>query len=161
MAKSFDGPIKLLFPRVLPAIVDGVLKKGEFSLLGLGDIVIPGFFISLMLRFDCVQAKIALTKGVASLPFFKPYFIFTLVAYGFGLVLTVGVMYFFNAAQPALLYLVPCCLIASLSVGLARGELSVLFAYDEEVEHKRLKQEKEDAASASQASGPSEPKKDK
>lgn len=38
VAKSFDGPIKLLFPRKLPTLD----SKGEFSLLGLGDIVIPG-----------------------------------------------------------------------------------------------------------------------
>jgi len=34
VAKSFDGPIKLLFPRQLGA-------QGP-SMLGLGDIVIPG-----------------------------------------------------------------------------------------------------------------------
>jgi len=41
VAKSFDAPIKLLWPR----------EEGKFSLLGLGDIVIPGFFLSMMLRF--------------------------------------------------------------------------------------------------------------
>merc|ERR1712137_1393101 len=45
VAKSFDAPIKLLFPRSLDADVPP-------SLLGLGDIVIPGIFIALMLRFD-------------------------------------------------------------------------------------------------------------
>jgi minor histocompatibility antigen H13 len=45
-------------------------------------------------------------------------------------------MYFFNAAQPALLYLVPACLGASLTTGFLRGELSFLFAYDEETKVK-------------------------
>ena len=45
-------------------------------------------------------------------------------------------MYFFNAAQPALLYLVPACLGGSLAVGAYRGELSLLLAYDEEVKDK-------------------------
>jgi len=139
VAKSFDGPIKLLFPRVLPTLTE----KGQFSLLGLGDIVVPGFFVSLMIRFDLVQSKIA-KKGAEFASFAKPYFYTTLAAYALGLVLTVGVMYFFEAAQPALLYLVPCCLIASLSVGMARGELGVLFTYDEEADSKAL-QEKEDA----------------
>ena len=47
-AKSFDAPIKLLFPREL--------EEGDtstpFSMLGLGDIVIPGIFVALILRYD-------------------------------------------------------------------------------------------------------------
>ena len=64
--------------------------------------------------------------------FSKPYFIVNLICYALGLVATVGVMYFFNAAQPALLYLVPACLGGSLSVAVARGEFNLLLAYDEE-----------------------------
>lgn len=75
MAKSFDGPIKLLFPRVL-ATAD---TKGEFSLLGLGDIVIPGLFVALLLRFDAVRAMQATMNKYNYLtidhaPFSKPYF---------------------------------------------------------------------------------------
>ena len=55
-----------------------------------------------------------------------------LLCYALGLAATVGVMYFFNAAQPALLYLVPACLGGSLAVALARGEFPALLAYDEE-----------------------------
>lgn len=36
VAKSFDAPIKLLFPRKIPP------APQDFSMLGLGDIVIPG-----------------------------------------------------------------------------------------------------------------------
>lgn len=144
VAKSFDGPIKLLFPRILPYInAEGILQKGEFSLLGLGDIVVPGFFLSLMLRFDCTQAKVPFNTSVVTADFPKPYFYVTLFSYALGLGLTVGVMYFFNAAQPALLYLVPCCLIASLGTGYFRGELTQLFAYNEETEEG--KEETEDA----------------
>eukprot|EP01038_Epipyxis_sp_PR26KG_P003960 gene3960-5679_t len=131
VAKSFDGPIKLLFPRVLPT----ALSKGEFSLLGLGDIVIPGLFVALLLRLDAVRAK-AVGKNAENKNFFKPYFHANVLAYALGLLCTVGIMFFFKAAQPALLYLVPACLGASLFVGLARGELSVLFAYDEETKEK-------------------------
>ena len=42
--------------------------------------------------------------------FFKPYFLTNVICYALGLVCTVGIMYFFNAAQPALLYLVPACI---------------------------------------------------
>ena len=51
MAKSFDAPIKLLFPRVL----DLAEAKAPFSMLGLGDIVIPGIFVAIVLRYDAKQ----------------------------------------------------------------------------------------------------------
>ena len=128
VAKSFDGPIKLLFPKVLPA--EGV--KPEFSLLGLGDIVIPGLFVALLLRLDAVSAKVDGMKAEYA-TFSKPYFTMNLVFYALGLVATVAVMHYFNAAQPALLYLVPACLGASLIVGASRKELThVLFNYNEE-----------------------------
>ncbi|CAI5929273.1 unnamed protein product, partial [Closterium sp. NIES-65] len=49
VAKSFDAPIKLLFPT-------GDLAR-PFSLLGLGDIVIPGIFVALALRYEEAKAK--------------------------------------------------------------------------------------------------------
>ena len=136
VAKSFDGPIKLLFPSVLPTLTE----KGKFNLLGLGDIVIPGLFIALLLRFDAVRSKIPRKVGIDSVSFFAPYFLTNAVCYALGLVTTVGVMYFFAAAQPALLYLVPACLGGSLAVAAARGELSELFAYEEESENKLQKE---------------------
>jgi hypothetical protein len=50
VAKNFDAPIKLLFPRSVGA---GVEKP--FSMLGLGDIVIPGVFVALLLRYDTLN----------------------------------------------------------------------------------------------------------
>ena len=132
VAKSLDGPIKLLFPRALATAT----TKAEFSLLGLGDIVIPGLFVALLLRLDAVKSGIMKVKGAAKRieyeSFPKPFFTVNVISYALGLVTTVGVMYFFNAAQPALLYLVPACIGGSLAVGAARSELSELFAYDEE-----------------------------
>jgi minor histocompatibility antigen H13 len=131
VAKSFDGPIKLLFPRVLAA--ENV--KAEFSLLGLGDIVIPGLFVALLIRLDAVGSKVDPNTAEYT-SFAKPYFITNIVFYALGLGITVFVMYYFKAAQPALLYLVPACLGASLIVGLVKGELTTLFAYTEEEEKK-------------------------
>ena len=51
VAKGIDAPIKLLFPKVAKAEGDS-----KFSLLGLGDIVIPGIFVSLCLRFDFLKS---------------------------------------------------------------------------------------------------------
>jgi len=49
VAKSFDGPAKIIFP----------IQFDPFrpSILGLGDIVVPGFFLSMTLRFDAFLAK--------------------------------------------------------------------------------------------------------
>ncbi len=47
VAKNFDAPIKLLFPR--SALKAGV--PANFAMLGLGDIVIPGLFVALLLRW--------------------------------------------------------------------------------------------------------------
>ena len=57
----------------------------------------------------------------------------------------------FEAAQPALLYLVPACLGSSLLCATMRGELKELFAYseeeeedEEEVEEKKDEKSKKD-----------------
>lgn len=109
--------------------------KAEFSLLGLGDIVIPGLFIAILIRFDAVRAGVN-PKGAEHSSFPKPFFYGNLFAYALGLVVTVAVMYFFNAAQPALLYLVPACLGASLLVAAVKekGTVNDLFGYNEDVQ---------------------------
>ena len=56
VAKNIDAPIKLLFPTEWNAIdAETGETKPKFSLLGLGDIVIPGVFIALALRFDVIK----------------------------------------------------------------------------------------------------------
>lgn len=136
VAKNLDGPIKILFPRSFERNLE-TNKLKDLSLLGLGDIVIPGFFLALLLRFDAHNAAIKAGKEMAchihdSFP--KPYFHSALVAYIAGLGTTLFVMMKFNAAQPALLYLVPACLGSSLLCAFARGEMKELFEYSEEQE---------------------------
>jgi len=120
VAKSFDAPIKLLFPR------DVFADEFQFSMLGLGDIVIPGVFVALLLRFDRSLAP----EGAKS--YATPYFNATYGGYVAGLLTTIGVMHFFKAAQPALLYLVPACLLTSFGTAIARGQVATLLAYSEE-----------------------------
>ena len=56
VAKSIDAPIKLLFPTEWGALnAETGEPEPKFSLLGLGDIVIPGVFVSLCLRFDIIK----------------------------------------------------------------------------------------------------------
>jgi len=115
VAKGLNAPVKILFPKAL-----GV-KPLPLSMLGLGDIVIPGIFVALMLRFDAKQ-------GLHHMP----YFYSNMAGYVLGLATTVAVMHFFDAAQPALLYLVPACVGASMLMAGARGEFKTLLNYSEE-----------------------------
>lgn len=129
VAKSIDGPIKLLFPRSL-ATADTDMT---FSMLGLGDIVLPGIFIALLLRYDAHRAKVDRDAHHADRPDFpKTMFNATLFAYTLGLVTTLTVMLKFQHAQPALLYLVPACLGASLVAAPFTGGFKQLFAYSED-----------------------------
>ncbi|XP_064888215.1 minor histocompatibility antigen H13 isoform X1 [Columba livia] len=113
VAKSFEAPIKLVFPQDL---LEKGLDADNFAMLGLGDIVIPGIFIALLLRFD-----ISLKKNTHT------YFYTSFVAYIFGLGLTIFIMHIFKHAQPALLYLVPACIGFPLLVALAKGEVTEMF----------------------------------
>eukprot|EP00429_Kryptoperidinium_foliaceum_P057442 CAMPEP_0176087662 /NCGR_PEP_ID=MMETSP0120_2-20121206/43889_1 /TAXON_ID=160619 /ORGANISM="Kryptoperidinium foliaceum, Strain CCMP 1326" /LENGTH=402 /DNA_ID=CAMNT_0017421511 /DNA_START=68 /DNA_END=1276 /DNA_ORIENTATION=+ len=152
VAKNLDGPIKLLFPRSF--VPNEETGKIDLSLLGLGDIVIPGFFLALLLRFDAHIAKVGTKKINIHQSFPKPYFHSALVAYVLGLIATLVVMIQFNAAQPALLYLVPACLGSSFLCAVVRGEVKELLDYSEEEEEEEEKPQ--DAAEAS-----TEDKKDK
>ncbi|PKU59462.1 signal peptide peptidase 1 [Dendrobium catenatum] len=111
VAKSFDAPIKLLFPTADSA--------RPFSMLGLGDIVIPGIFVALALRFD-------VSRGIQGRYFNSAFFGYTV-----GLVLTIAVMNWFQAAQPALLYIVPA-VIGSVAIHcLWNREVKLLLEYNE------------------------------
>ncbi|CAH2089884.1 unnamed protein product [Euphydryas editha] len=118
VAESFEAPIKLVFPQDL--LVNG-LNASNFAMLGLGDIVVPGIFIALLLRFDK-----SLKRGS------EFYFRATFSAYILGLLATILVMHMFKHAQPALLYLVPACLGTPLTLALLRGDINALFNYKDQ-----------------------------
>lgn len=143
VAKSFNVPVKLLFPRNIlaePSFTAIWNQSKDFTMLGLGDIVIPGVFVALCLRFDE-----HLAPKTPSRSFPKPYFYSCFVAYIIGLATTMTVMHVFKAAQPALLYLSPACCLAPLLVALVRGQLSQLFSYSTDpavvTDNKTIKQE--------------------
>uniref|UniRef100_A0A336LH20 CSON007940 protein n=1 Tax=Culicoides sonorensis TaxID=179676 RepID=A0A336LH20_CULSO len=125
VAKSFDAPIKLLFPQ---DILQNGLEARNFAMLGLGDIVIPGIFIALLLRFDYSLKR----KSNA-------YFNATFLAYFLGLLTTIFIMHVFKHAQPALLYLVPACMAAPFLLALCKGDVKALIAYEDHPEEKEEK----------------------
>lgn len=134
VAKNFDAPIKVLFPRDIFAYLEQPSLSSPMSLLGLGDIVIPGIFVALALKFD---NHLKLSS--------KPYFNSCFSAYVIGLSTCMFIMHTYKHAQPALLYLSPCCSISVLIVALVRGELKQLFAFkagQEQIEPVKVKKTK-------------------
>jgi len=112
VATSLDLPIKLLWPKSV-----AFSSERGFTMLGLGDVVIPGMFIALALRYDEARGEKTRTS------FSKVYFLVTLTAYVVGLVATMTVMHTFGKAQPALLYLSPACVLSLIGTAAIRGEL--------------------------------------
>ncbi|OMJ30277.1 Minor histocompatibility antigen H13 [Smittium culicis] len=160
VAKNLDAPIKLVFPKNL------LNPANSFVMLGLGDIVVPGIFVALCLRFDQSQylksikyvpkkpLPAALKNRKIGFPFPTPYFSACFVAYILGLVTTVFVMHTFKAAQPALLYLSPACSLSVVILAAARNELSELFGYSEETEENS--EDKKSAKSSASAKNQTE-----
>merc|ERR1712070_541031 len=118
VATGVEAPIKLMFPRELGGC--GILRH---SMLGLGDIVVPGIFIAFLAKWD---AMIMGEKASESFVYLNT----VMVSYVLSLVTTVAIMLFFNAAQPALLYIVPYVLITTVIVAISRGELKALWQFE-------------------------------
>uniref|UniRef100_A0A665UPN1 PA domain-containing protein n=1 Tax=Echeneis naucrates TaxID=173247 RepID=A0A665UPN1_ECHNA len=89
----------------------------QFSILGYGDIIVPGLLVAYCSRFD---VWINSSK--------KIYFVSCCIAYLLGMILTFAVMLLSGMGQPALLYLVPFTLITSTVVAACRGELKQFWA---------------------------------
>ena len=97
VATGVKGPIKFIFPKTLPAPND--YTREYYSMLGLGDVVVPGFFIAFLLAFDAYNARKEgiNTRETVSWP--KPYFYTCCVFYALALLATVVVMLVFKHAQ--------------------------------------------------------------
>jgi minor histocompatibility antigen H13 len=129
VAKNLDGPIKLMFPKSIP-----LENEKSFNMIGLGDIVIPGIYVALMLRYD-IMKYLKLNPEATYTPFSLKnckYFAITMLGYTAGIVSTLFIMFYFQAAQPALLYLVPGCLLSSILLSILNGEFTDLWNFSEE-----------------------------
>jgi minor histocompatibility antigen H13 len=130
VAKSFDAPIKVVWPKQWFGLQpDDAL---QFTMLGLGDIVVPGIYVALCLRFDhnLYLKKNPNAKKYSSFP--TPYFNTCFTAYILGLITTIVIMHTFKAAQPALLYLSPACILSVLITGIVKNQLKEVFNYTAE-----------------------------
>lgn len=106
-------PMVLKVPRLNASPL--ALCDRPFSLLGFGDVLVPGLLVVYCHRFD-IQVQTS-----------RIYFVACTVAYGIGLLVTFIALALMQVGQPALLYLVPCTLLTSLAVALWRRELSMFW----------------------------------
>ncbi|KAF0910128.1 hypothetical protein E2562_001351 [Oryza meyeriana var. granulata] len=111
-----DGvPMLLKIPRMFD-------PWGGYSIIGFGDILLPGLLVAFALRYDWA-AKKSLQTG---------YFLWSMVAYGSGLLITYVALNLMDGhGQPALLYIVPFTLGALIALGWKRGELWNLWSKGE------------------------------
>ncbi|KAL8541176.1 hypothetical protein ACS0TY_002442 [Phlomoides rotata] len=112
-----DGiPMLLKIPRMFD-------PWGGYSIIGFGDIIIPGLVVAFSLRFDWLSNKKTLKAG---------YFIWAMLAYGFGLLVTyVALSLMDGHGQPALLYIVPFTLGTLITLANTRGDLKHLWSIGE------------------------------
>ncbi|KAG0457423.1 hypothetical protein HPP92_022580 [Vanilla planifolia] len=105
-----DGvPMLLKIPRMFD-------PWGGYSIIGFGDILLPGLLIAFSLRYDWAMKK-NLKAG---------YFLWSMVAYGSGLLVTYVALNLMDGhGQPALLYIVPLTLGTFLSLGGKEASLEI------------------------------------
>lgn len=123
MVEVASGPAESLSHERLPMVLKVprlnfsalTLCDQLFSILGFGDIVVPGFLVAYCHRFD-VQMR---SRQV--------YFIACTMAYAVGLLVTFVAMVLMKMGQPALLYLVTSTLLTSLAVAACRQELTLFW----------------------------------
>ena len=132
VAKQVQGPIKLQFPKNLLHPWNNTPEN--MSLLGLGDIVIPGAMIQMLAKFDY---EVFLKLGKKRSP---SYFLVSTISYFAGFAVTIGVMMKTGHGQPALLYLVPAILGSSTFMALIRREFGTFFSFEIEQKEKDKKE---------------------
>ncbi|GCB60825.1 hypothetical protein scyTo_0011199 [Scyliorhinus torazame] len=114
---DFSTPEKLPMVLKVPRLNSSPLALCDrpFSLLGFGDVLIPGMLVAYCHRFD-IQVQTS-----------RIYFVACTIAYGIGLLITFVALALMQTGQPALLYLVPCTLITSISVACWRKEVAMFW----------------------------------
>ncbi|XP_030490007.2 signal peptide peptidase-like 4 [Cannabis sativa] len=111
-----DGiPMLLKIPRMFD-------PWGGYSIIGFGDIILPGLVVAFSLRYDWLANK-KLKAG---------YFVWAMTAYGLGLLITYVALNLMDGhGQPALLYIVPFTIGTLLTLGKTRGDLKILWTRGE------------------------------
>ena len=99
------------------------------TMLGLGDIALPGLLVSFLLRFDYHRGY-----GWA-----RGYFLWAALGYAVGVWLTYAALTVMKSGQPALLYIVPTTLYTIIALAWLRGDLRAMWeGSDEEKAEERM-----------------------
>eukprot|EP00128_Syssomonas_multiformis_P013935 Colp12_sorted_trinity150504_noHs@13787 len=93
-----------------------------YAVLGFGDLVVPGMLVAFAAVVDAHTRTHRRMCGLQNV-----YFLTTAIGYAIGMTITYVVLIAANAAQPALLYLVPCTLGPIVAMARYRGELSFVW----------------------------------
>merc|ERR1712151_551771 len=102
----------------IPALNGDV--PGQFKILGLGDVAIPGLLLSLLLRHDLTRES----RRCAG------YFTAGVIGYALGLLATFVSLYLMKHGQPALLFLVPGTLLPTFVIAMRKGEFQKFWSAD-------------------------------
>uniref|UniRef100_UPI00358FD349 signal peptide peptidase-like 2B isoform X2 n=1 Tax=Myxine glutinosa TaxID=7769 RepID=UPI00358FD349 len=108
-------PMVIKAPRLSPTPL--AVCDRPFSLIGLGDILVPGLLVTYCRRFD-------LYIGQTSIPMYFPC---CTLAYGLGLFFSLLALVLTEKGQPALLYLVPCMLLTCTALAALRGHMCMFW----------------------------------
>ncbi|VDP14872.1 unnamed protein product [Heligmosomoides polygyrus] len=96
-------PMLMQVPHFDPMVscIDLDIEKGfQMTILGLGDIIIPGYLVTHCFTMGGFSERARIAYGILCS-----------IGYGLGLILTFFALAIMNMAQPALIYLVPCTLL--------------------------------------------------
>lgn len=107
-------PMMFLVPSLSESKVRKCISR-EFSLVGFGDVILPGLLVSYNAIFDVKTGNRMI------------YFVTSSLGYLFGMIVCVVSLSYMRSGQPALLYLVPATLLPTLVVALARKEFRRIF----------------------------------
>ncbi|CAF1147061.1 unnamed protein product [Rotaria sp. Silwood1] len=120
-APRLSLPGKIVFP--------SMQQQGRFSLLGLGDIIMPGLVLCFVLRFES-RKRINSLHNNDPLSFINrlTYFQCCLFGYCAGLLAATISSEVFKCAQPALLFLVPFTLLPLLLIAHLKGDLNSMWS---------------------------------
>lgn len=123
VATKVEAPVKFLYT----APPSDTPKPYPFSVLGLGDVVIPGLFVRLMSKVD----EVLQPKNLS-------YFNVATAAYAGGLLLCFAANEIYHNGQPALLYLDPSLIGGTLACAAVNDQVIDLWDFKEDEDEDEL-----------------------
>lgn len=113
--------LPMLF-KIPKLIVYPLLKcfSRDYSLLGYGDVILPGLHVGYCAVWDVIKSQQKTVKCYS-------YYIAALTGYGLGLIFTYIAVILMQTGQPALLYLSPCLILSTLIVAVKKKEVGSIW----------------------------------